>query len=318
MKKIISLLTIILMVFQGYAQVKSNVILFTDNGEKFTAILNGLRMNEAPATNVKITDLTGEFYKLKVIFDDKMLGEKSFNLNISMQQGMEITCNITKNKKGEYVMRYMGSVPVAQAPPPPKESTVIVYSENLPAESSTVTHQTTTATTTSGNPDNVSINMGVNVGGQGGSINMNVSGMDATTHSHSSTTVTHSTTTTTTSAPPPPPPAPVNYLPGYTGPIGCPVPLSPNEFSDLKKTISTKTFEDSKLTIAKQVVGSSCLFAAQVKELMMLFTYEATRLDMAKYAYRHTYDVGNYFKVNDAFTFESSIDELNEYIEANR
>ncbi len=35
-------------------------------------------------------------------------------------------------------------------------------------------------------------------------------------------------------------------------------------------------------------------------------------------AYGRTYDIGNYYKVNDAFTFESSIDELNGYINAYR
>ena len=47
---------------------------------------------------------------------------------------------------------------------------------------------------------------------------------------------------------------------------------------------------------------------------MLLFTFEDTRLDLAKYAYGHTFDIGNYYKLNDAFTFESSIDELNKYI----
>ncbi|MBK9515283.1 MAG: DUF4476 domain-containing protein, partial [Flavobacteriales bacterium] len=46
------------------------------------------------------------------------------------------------------------------------------------------------------------------------------------------------------------------------------------------------------------------------------FSFEDSKLDFAKYAYDRTYDIGNYFKVNDAFTFESSMDELNEFIQA--
>ena len=45
----------------------SSVILFTENGERFTAILNGVRQNDNPETNVKITGLNAEFYKLKVL-----------------------------------------------------------------------------------------------------------------------------------------------------------------------------------------------------------------------------------------------------------
>jgi hypothetical protein len=322
MKKIILSFLASAMVYTSIAQIKSNVILFTDNGEKFTAIMNGLRMNEEPATHVKMTDLTGEFYKLKVIFADPSLGEKTFNLNLSMNAGMETTCNITKNKKGEYVLRYMGSVPIAEAAPAPAGTKTVVYSENLPPETTpakqTVTHQTTTTTTQSGTTDNVSFNMGMNVGETGGNISINVSGMDPNMTTQQ-TTVTHTTTTTTTtSGAPVPPPPPPSYLPGYTGPIGCPMPLSPGEFSDLKRSISSKTFEDSKMTIAKQVVGNSCLLSSQVKELMMLFTFEESRLDFAKFAYGRTYDIGNYYKVNDAFTFESSIDELNQFISRSR
>ena len=47
-----------------------------------------------------------------------------------------------------------------------------------------------------------------------------------------------------------------------------------------------------------------------------MFSFEDSKLDFAKYAYERTYDIDNYYKVNDAFTFESSVDELNEYIQA--
>ena len=66
------------------------------------------------------------------------------------------------------------------------------------------------------------------------------------------------------------------------------------------------------------------LFENQKFMLNQFFAYkgttsiEANKLEMAKNCYSHTYDIGNYFKVNDAFTFESSIEELNEYIESRK
>jgi hypothetical protein len=86
----------------------------------------------------------------------------------------------------------------------------------------------------------------------------------------------------------------------------------------MKKSVGSKTFEDSKLTVSKQVINNNCLLADQVREIMMLFTFEDSKLDFAKYAYGRTYDLGNYYKVNDAFTFESSIDDLNSYINSIR
>lgn len=330
MKRLLLLVLISLFVTRTYAQL-SNAILFTENGERFTAILNGIRQNEKPETNVKITGLNAEFYKLKVIFESTALGERNFNL--ALQLGMENTYVIKKNNKGEYVIRFMSAVPLAEAPRSTPAQAVVVYNANPAVEpmpesttSQTVTTTTTTTGAAAGNPDAVNVNMGVNVDGMGGSINFNVSGMEGTTQQSSSTTITHTQTTTTTTSssgmntppPPPPAPAPIVYLPGYNGPIGCPVPMSPEDFNSLNQTISSKTFEETKFTIAKQVLQDRCMFVSQVKQIMLQFTFEQTRLDFAKFAYDRTYDVGNYFKVNDAFTFESSIEELNEYMNARR
>lgn len=332
MKKLKALLCVAFLAFgilPAKAQV-SNAIIFTENGERFTVILNGLRQNETPETNVRVNGLNAEFYKLKVIFADAALGEKNFNLTI--QPGTETSYVVKKNNKNEYVLRPISVVDMAQAPPPPAGSTVVQYNPNAtppPAQpvqqSGTVSQQTTTTTTTSGGsaPGNGNFSMGINISETGGGINMNVSGFEeqgSTTTTHQSTTVTTTTTTTSSGAPVPapvataPPPPPPSYLPGYNGPIGCPVPMSPNDFESMKSSIGSKTFEDSKMTIAKQILNSNCLLSSQVKEVMMLFTFEDSRLDFAKYAYGRTYDIGNYYKVNDAFTFETSIDELNDYI----
>ena len=308
----------ILFAVTGLSAQTSNAVLFTENGEKFTVILNGLRQNNTPETNVKITGLNAEFYKLKIIFDNQALGEK--NMNLQLQYGSETSYCIKKNNKGEYVLRFVSQVPLAEAPASSPAQSVIVYNASpAPAPVQSYSQTTTTTTTTQGtsNPDAVNVSMGVNVGGQGGSLNINMSGMDMESSS-SSQTVTHSSTVTTTTTETAPPPAPVAYLPGYSGPIGCPVPMSPSDFSSLKQTIASKTFEDTRMTIAKSVLSDRCVITSQVKELCNLFTFEENKLEIAKFAYDHTYDIGNYFKVNDVFTFETSVEELNTYIQSRR
>lgn len=302
----------------GMSAQTSNAVLFTENGEKFTVILNGLRQNNAPETNVKITGLNAEFYKMKIIFDNQTLGEK--NMNLQLQYGTETTYSIKKNNKGEYVLRFVSQVPLAEAPVSAPAQSVVVYNAShasVPVQNYSQTTTTTTTTQGTSDPDAVNVNMGINVGGQGGSLNISMSGMDMEGTS-SSQTVTHSTTTTTTTTAVVPEPAPVAYLPGYSGPIGCPVPMSPSDFSSLKQTIASKTFEDTRMTIAKSVLGDRCVISDQVKELCGLFTFEENKLEIAKFAYDRTYDIGNYFKVNDVFTFESSIEELNDYIRTRR
>jgi hypothetical protein len=144
------------------------------------------------------------------------------------------------------------------------------------------------------------VDIDVNMGGMGIDMNVNV---------RETYTETHTTTTTTTSGG-----ADHYVMSGYGGAIGCPWPMEENQFSDAQRSVSSKDFEDSKLTVAKQITGSNCLTVDQVRRMMGEFDFEDSKLQYAKFAYDKTYDIGNYYKLNDAFDFESSIDELNAYI----
>ena len=312
----------------------NNAILFAENGEKFQVILNGILQNQTPETNVKMTELVADHYKCRIVFADTKLGFVDFNMFFN-EMGSEITWNIKQNNKGQYVTRYVSAVPIAQAPQTPASQTVVVYTAVAPPVTQTTTttvhSQTTTSDGMSG--ENVNINMGVSGMDGGGNISINASGfgMDngGMATSTTTTTTTHSSTTTTTGTGTvvtgsgmaitnTPPPAQVVYVQGYNGKVGCPIPMSPADFGDMKETIRSKDFEDTKLTIAKQVLQNNCLTSQQVKEVMSLFDFENTKLDYAKYAYDHTYDVGNYYKVNDAFEFESSTSDLSKYISSKR
>jgi hypothetical protein len=85
-------------------------------------------------------------------------------------------------------------------------------------------------------------------------------------------------------------------------------------FNQAKESIAKKSFSDSKMTLAKQITASHCFSALQVKEITALFDFETDRLEYAKFAHSRCNDPQNYFLVNDAFQFESTIDELNKNI----
>lgn len=334
MKKLKLLFLTLILACQLQAQ-NSNLVLFAEEGEQFWVVMNGLKQNENPETHVKITGLAPTSYKVKIIFKNDSLGEIS--KTIYLNPATEATYNIRQRKetgvgnkfkrvgntlandlniskpegKTEelYVIRGVSEVSIAQAPPPVQNTqTVIKYTTAPPATTQTVIvkeQSTTVVTPSHGHSDNVS--MGMNIGAPGLNVNVNVN--DG--HPHQQST---STTTTIIETGASAPPAVIVYVPGYNGPIGCPVPMSDNDFASAKNSISAKSFEDSKKAMAKQIIASNCLLSSQVRDLMNLFDFEDSKLDVAKYAYGYTYDMGNYFKVNDAFDFESSIDELNEYI----
>lgn len=324
MKKKLPLLLLLIALLQSvsFAQVKSNLVFFTEQGERFTVILNGIRQNPSPETNVKVTDLIAPSYKLKIIFEDAALGV--IDKNLMFGQGNETTFVIKKNNKNEYVVRWMNEIPIAQALPPAQGQQVVVYTTQAPAPAS-VTQTTTTVTETYGEPQQGTVSMGINVNDPelGVNINMNVNGGGVTSGTQVTTTQTTTSysTTTTTGGYQQNVPQPVQetyVMPGYNGPVGCPYPMHPGDFQGVKQSIASKSFDDTRLTIAKQVIASNCLLSDQVKEIMLLFSFEDTRLELAKYAYGYTYDKGNYYRLNDAFTFESSIEELNDYMNAYR
>ena len=90
--------------------------------------------------------------------------------------------------------------------------------------------------------------------------------------------------------------------------------MSDQDFSDLKRMINNTPYSSTKMTIAKQACMATCISAEQVREICRLFSFDSDRLTFAKFAFDHCYDRRNYFKVNEVFTFTSSVNELNRYI----
>ncbi len=325
----------------------NNLIVYSQDGFKFSVILNGIRQNSEPQTNVKITGLNAANYQIKIIFANKMpdLDQNAYLMDGGEPtQNTEYTYAIAKVKE-KYKLRFKSTAPISTEVSVPQQ-TVVVYT---PVERTTRTTTTTTTTTGGTNTgDNANIGMNMNGMGVGISMNINVNDMDGDmgTGNTNSTTKSYSTTTTTTSTR-----KGSDYddndngnekhhdndhgndsekhhgnhhdndnntyvLQGYSGVYGCPYPMGEGDFESAKASIKSKSFDDSKLTLAKQIVGNNCMLCSQIKELMLLITFEATRLDLAKFAWSHNLDRGNYYKLNDAFTFESSINELNEYTQS--
>ncbi len=90
--------------------------------------------------------------------------------------------------------------------------------------------------------------------------------------------------------------------------------MDSREFNQVVQSIEKEWLESNKLKSASQIVRSSNLTSAQVKQLVLLFSFESNKLELAKQAYQNTVDKKNYFIINDAFSFSGSKDELARYI----
>ncbi|MFZ9847015.1 MAG: DUF4476 domain-containing protein [Flavobacteriales bacterium] len=177
------------------------------------------------------------------------------------------------------------------------------------------------ATTAFAQTDDVNFNMNVNdgMGGTGVNVNINVTGTGTQTQSSTTTTTTTTTTsgTSTTGASSSNTSTNDNATTtAASNSSSCSMPIGAADFKSAKSSIEAKPFSDTKMTLAKQIIKNNCFNVAQVKELMMLFTYEEEKVDIAKMCYLKTIDYNNYYQVNDVFTFAGSTDELTTYIDS--
>lgn len=90
--------------------------------------------------------------------------------------------------------------------------------------------------------------------------------------------------------------------------------MSDREFRQVLQAIEKEWLETNKLKSATHIVTTNSLTSAQVKQMVLMFGFEANKLELAKQAYRNTVDKRNYYIINDAFSFNSSKDELNRFI----
>ncbi|HEY6161523.1 MAG TPA: DUF4476 domain-containing protein [Bacteroidia bacterium] len=210
--------------FKLLAQQNNNLVVFSENGEKFYVILNGIKQNNSSETNVKVTGLIQPQYKVKIIFENKNIPD--VNQNVFMSDGgnpanmIEFTYSVSKTKKG-YKLRYRSAAPFASVQTTPDQH-VVTYTTGQPSDmnvtttggnvnvtsdggmnggtgTTTTTTTTTTNGTTTGNGNGtVGMNVGVNTGGNG--FNMNVTVNDGTGNVQQTTTTTTTSSSTTTTS----------------------------------------------------------------------------------------------------------------------
>ena len=313
MNKIV-LVIVGLMMATDLSFAQNNVSVFSEDGLPFYLVLNGIRQNETAETNVRLEGLSAEYYAGKVIFNDGTLGaieKKFFYVTGAECNPCDVTYKIKYDKKGNLVMKPFAFNSLATAPPPPPNVKVVQYN-TTPMPQPVVSMQVTETTTTQTTGSSEGINMGVNMNGMNMGVNVNGVNMGVNVNMNDGfgNTSLSSTTTTTTTV--------VQTQPGAQSPpvvqeVVCPQ-MTGGSYSALMNSMDDKSFDDDKLVIAKQAGRSNCLTVQQIKGIMNAMSWDEGKLDFAKYAYDNCLDRQNYYQVNDAFEWSSSIDDLDAYM----
>jgi hypothetical protein len=289
-----------------FAQKFGHLTIFSEDGDKFFLVLNGEKINDIAQANLRVEDLNQPYYSAKIIFEDTSKQPISKN-NLAICDVDDIYKDVTykikrdKNNASKMKLNFFSMTDVDPGFLPSSNVVVVHYGQPMPVLSPSVT-QTTTTMTSSGTSGG--INAGINIDGVNVGINMSI-------HEPAMHGVQTQTTTTTTSS--------SNY--GHvqeTSSRGCGNGqcISPANFNSALQTIKGQNFEDTKLKTAKQIVSANCLTATQIADICRVFNFEESKLDFAKAAYGNCTEPNNYFKVNNVFSFSTSVDDLTEFISA--
>lgn len=94
--------------------------------------------------------------------------------------------------------------------------------------------------------------------------------------------------------------------------------MSDREFKSVLSAIEKEWLESNKLKSATQIVKTNNLTTAQVEQMLLLFSFESNKLELAKQAYANTVDKRNYHRLYSVFSFNSSKVELERFTEGKR
>ncbi len=309
MTRKITLLAFLLVSSLSFAQIGpvGHLTIFSEDGDKFTLILNGEVINDTPQTNLRVEDLNQPYYNAKIKFADASLTEiTKNNLMISDADGnfADVTYKIRrdKNNKTKMKMNYFSAIPVQPNFVPASNVHVIHYGQPRPVAVQPIGGVTQTTTTTTTQVGGTNVGVGVNVGGINMGVTINDS-MGGEVVTQTTTTTTHTGTTGN------------HYIEPVRG-CGGRSCMTPRDFSAALSTIKAQNFEDTQLRTAKQVITANCLNVDQIIQIANTFNFEENKLEFAKFAYDYCIEPRNYFKLNGIFTFSSNVDELSDYVQS--
>ena len=308
MRNFISTVILCLLVLAGIAQ-NNDFVFYTDNGDKFTLYLNNVKQNATAATNVKAENISGKSVSVRVVFERSGVPTFSRTMSVSSND-KEIKVQLVKGRENVYTMKTVSTTDRHHSSSN-NNSTTVVKGSNGSNETKDNSHGGNGGhgnnngghgNNNGGYGNNGHGNGGHGNGGHGNGGHGN-GGYGNNNHGNG------------------------GYGNGGYGNNGywnngygptdnprCHFPMQQNDFNSLRSQVRARYFDSSRMTVAKQACRYNCMTSDQIRDLCKEFAYESSRLDFAKYAFEYCYDRYRYYIVGQAFTYSSSVDQLNRYI----
>lgn len=129
------------------AQVINNLVVFC-NDSRFTLILNGLKENETPETNVRVAGLDLKVYEVTVIFENRKLKNHTTKVTF-FRTGKECVFALNKHGRRKHTLDYVSEKEIDGFLPPINTETPTNVNSETQTNTNTLTTNTTNNTTTS-------------------------------------------------------------------------------------------------------------------------------------------------------------------------
>jgi len=91
--------------------------------------------------------------------------------------------------------------------------------------------------------------------------------------------------------------------------------MKDRDFDYLMESLYKTSFDNTRLTIAKSALRENNICCDQLLKIMNTFTFESNKLEIAKAGWHSVVDRERFYIIYSAFTFKSSIDEIENYIQ---
>ena len=297
MKYLFSLAMLVFAAMLVQAQVfqpMSALTIFSEDGHPFYLILNGERQNDKPETNIRVEDLVQPYYTAKIIFEDKTI--PPITKNALMVEDVnhvpqDVTYKIKHDNKGKQLLRFFSTIPITpEMPPVTRDPGLSVYAYGRPQAPRTSNYE----------ERYTHHDMKVNVDGMGVDVHVNTEMPVVEQETRESHHGHHQQNQEQMS---------------YQSTSACMGPtLNPADFQAAVQSVKSSSFDETRLSTAKNILESNCLSVNQISELCKCFSFEESKLELAKYAYSHCFNPNTYFQLNSIFSFDASKKELSEFI----
>ncbi|TGD78039.1 DUF4476 domain-containing protein [Hymenobacter wooponensis] len=91
--------------------------------------------------------------------------------------------------------------------------------------------------------------------------------------------------------------------------------ISPQDVTRLLQSVQRQSFDDNKLPILREALRESAVESEDLKRILSTLTFDRNRVELAKYAYPRVVDPQRFYQVYEAFDFQTSVQELQRFVE---